>query len=74
MKTLTDSPELRARRLAAYNAGKYRFSPPPVYHGNWSPQAWMNHVHFDDESLTGFLPYVDTVIERNGVKTVLRES
>ena len=56
---LTDSPKLRAARLAAYRAGKYRFSPPPVYSGGWGEQAWMNHVVFDDPKLTGFLPYVN---------------
>lgn len=61
MKTeLTDSPELRTKRLNAYRAGKYRFNPPPVYSGNWDEQAWMNWVHFDDPGLTGFLPYIST--------------
>lgn len=27
---LIDTPELRARRLAAYQAGEYTFAPPPV--------------------------------------------
>lgn len=60
MKTvnqLIDTPELRAKRLEAYRAGDYRFSPPSVYHGNWSEEAWMNWVSFNDKSLTGFLPY-----------------
>lgn len=55
--TLKDTPELRAKRSAAYDAGKYRFSLPPVFTGNWSREAWMNWVHFDDPELTGFLPY-----------------
>jgi len=68
MKTLIDSPELRAKRRAAYDAGRYRFSPPPVYSGGWDAQAWMNHVHFDDASLTGFLPYVNTMVIADGVR------
>ena len=61
-KTLVDTPALRAKRAAAYNAGLYSFNPPPVYSGNWSAQAWMNWVQFNDETLTGFLPYVDTFV------------
>lgn len=74
MKTLTDSPQLRAKRAAAYHAGRYKFSPPPVYSGNWDSQAWMNWVKFDDPALTGFLPYVATVIEKDGVRHTLGHS
>lgn len=66
--TLQDTPEIRAKRAAAYAAGKYRFSPPPVYSGGWDAQAWMNWVHFDDPSLTGFLPYVQNYAVIDGVK------
>jgi hypothetical protein len=55
---LTDSPKLRALRLAAYRSDRYAFNPPPVYSGGWSEQAWMNWVHFENSELTGFLPYV----------------
>ncbi len=54
---LVDTPELRAKRLAAYRAGAYRFSPPPVCTFLWTVEAWMNHVYFTDSTLTGFLPY-----------------
>ena len=57
MKILIDTPELRQKRAIAYSAGKYTFNPPPVFSGNWDDQAWMNHVQFEDSSLTGFLPY-----------------
>ena len=57
MKTLQDTPEIRAKRAAAYRAGKYRFSPPPVCTTRWNDEAWMNWVVFDDSNLTGFLPY-----------------
>lgn len=71
MKTLIDSPQLRKKRADAYRAGAYKFNPPPVYAGGWDSQAWMNWVQFDDPSLTGFLPYVKTVIIRNGVAVTL---
>jgi hypothetical protein len=71
MKTLTDTPQLRAARYAAYSAGKYRFNPPPVCSANWDDQAWMNWVVFDDSSLTGFLPYTRTVCAvRNGIEAL----
>lgn len=54
---LVDSPALRAQRLAAYRAGKYRFSAPPVTTARWDDESWMNWVTFDDPALTGFLPY-----------------
>ena len=56
---LVDTPKLRAKRLAAYRAGAYRFSPPPVCSLHWDDEAWMNHVYFTDPTLTGFLflPY-----------------
>lgn len=57
LKTLIDTPQLRARRAAAYHAGQCRFDTPPVYSGNWSVEAWCNWVRFNDESLNGFLPY-----------------
>jgi hypothetical protein len=58
MKTeIKDAPEIRAKRAAAYAAGKYRFSPPPVFSGNWDAEAWCNWVVFDDPDLNGFLPY-----------------
>jgi hypothetical protein len=56
--TLQDTPELRAARKAAYVAGRYTFTSPPVCPGGWDAQAWMNWVVFDDTTLTGFLPYV----------------
>lgn len=59
MATLTDTPELRRARDAAYEAGAYKFRAPPVYSGNWDRQAWQNWVTFDDAKLTGFLPYVN---------------
>lgn len=63
MKTaLKDTPEIRSRRKSAYLAGKYLFSPPPVYSGNWDDQAWMNWVVFTDPSLTGFLPYTKILV------------
>ena len=58
MDNLIDTRELRAKRAAAYHAGRYTFNPPPVYSGNWDMQAWCNWVRFEDESLNGFLPYV----------------
>lgn len=57
MKKLHDTPQLRAARIRAYNAGQYRFRVPDVYSGNWDAEAWHNWVTFNDSSLTGFLPY-----------------
>ncbi len=57
MKTITDTIAIRVKRIAAYNAGKYRLSPPPVYSGGWCSEAWHNWVKFDDENLNGFIPY-----------------
>ena len=54
---LTDTIELRAARIRAYNAGLYCFNPPPVYCGGWDTEAWCNHVKFNNPELTGFLPY-----------------
>ena len=71
MRTLTDSPALRARRLAAYRAGAYQFTPPPVDSVGWDDQAWMNWVRFNDPELTGFLPYAPTTITRNSVPQTL---
>lgn len=68
MKKLTDTPELRRARAAAYHAGQYKFNPPPVYSGNWDSQAWMNFVQFDDPKLTGFLPYIKNYSVIDGVK------
>lgn len=61
VKLLTDNAQLRAKRAQAYHAGKYRFSPPPVYSGNWSVEAWCNWVTFDDPKPNGFLPYSETM-------------
>ncbi len=57
MKTLIDTPDLRAKRHAAYVAGKYKFNPPPVCTAMWDDQAWHNWVIFDNPKLTGFLQY-----------------
>ncbi len=36
----------RYRQLVElYRAGKYRFPPPPVYHGNWDESAWIRFVN-----------------------------
>ncbi len=56
-QALKDTPELRNARAVAYCAGKYTFSVPPVTTVNWSDEAWMNWVQFNDPKLTGFLPY-----------------
>lgn len=66
--TLQDTPETRAKRAAAYDAGRYKLSPPPVYSGGWDRQAWMNWVVFDDPALTGFLPYIKNHSVIDGVK------
>lgn len=63
---LIDSPKVREKRSKAYRAGKYRFNPPPVYHGNWSEESWCNYVRFDDPALNGFLPYTDTPSNKGG--------
>lgn len=70
MNTLIDSPALRARRAAAYNAGRYTFTPPPVCCASWDEQAWCNWVQFDNPALTGFLPYVKTVFTAHTVPAV----
>lgn len=56
MKTLKDTPEIRAARLAAYKAGEYAFSVPPVCTAYWDETAWMNFVTFTNPELTGYLP------------------
>jgi len=48
---------LRYSRAQAYNAGQYKFQAPPVCTARWDSEAWMNWVQFDNETLTGFLPY-----------------
>lgn len=57
MNRLTDSIELRAKRIKAYRAGLYTFSAPPVCTTLWGEEGWCNFVRFADPSLTGFLPY-----------------
>lgn len=55
---LIDTPELRARRLAAYQAGLYTVGRMAFagYTGFWSTHDWMNAVSFNDPTLTGILP------------------
>jgi len=69
MKFLTDTVSLRVKRLRAYRADQYTFSPPPVYCGNWDEQAWCNHVQFNDKALTGFLPY-DNVKHKDAMNRI----
>jgi hypothetical protein len=50
---------LRYNRAVAYKAGQYKMQPPPVCTTRWDEEAWMNWVKFDNETLTGFLPYTE---------------
>jgi hypothetical protein len=54
---------LRYSRAQAYNAGQYKMHAPPVCTTRWDPEAWMNWVQFDNETLTGFLPYTNQTVE-----------
>lgn len=33
-----------SQKLELYRAGKYLFSPPPVYHENWDELAWIRYI------------------------------
>lgn len=30
---------------ALYELGRYEFTPPPVYSGNWSAADWVNYIN-----------------------------
>lgn len=55
LRAQADQIILRARRFVAYDAGKYKFQPPPVPCNMWSKADWCNWVRFEDQSLNVFL-------------------
>jgi hypothetical protein len=48
---------LRYSRALAYKNGQYKMEPPPVCTTLWDDEAWHNWVQFNNQQLTGFLPY-----------------
>ena len=54
---LSDTIAIRQARIKAYAAGEYTFSLPPVITRYWNEESWHNHVRFNDQSISGFLPY-----------------
>ena len=58
-KTLTPDQilGLRYSRAIAYRNGQYKMHVPPVCTTGWNDEAWHNWVKFNNETLTGFLPY-----------------
>lgn len=57
---MIDTPEIRARRLAAYRAGQYVVGRNAFAGctGLWGEHDWMNAVTFSEPELTGILPRV----------------